>query len=174
MFSKYLKYLLKSLQFAFIVIVRFLKILFRWQKRIELLYLNYNNQNLFDKSYIVINYRFRNVLWYRFGKHKTLEKKIKIFDLTNFDKEFDLIVYGFFQKKVYSLKFEPKLKLDNSSFKTSFSNLSLKLLDQSIPKLAHTGIHLKIDKPIIKNPKIVIKQTIIRVKTNTYNQNEFI
>lgn len=174
MFSHYFKYLLESFQFVFTVIVRSLKILFRWRKEIELLRLDFATEHLFDSSLIVINYRFKNALFYRFGKHLTLEKQIKIFNLKNFESEFDLIVYGFFRTKTYKLKFEPQLQLNNSSFKASFSNLHFKLEQQPISKLGQPVIYLKMDKTIIKTPKIEIVQKIIKLKTSTYNQNEFI
>ena len=88
-------------------------------------HLDYENNHLFENSYVVVNYRFRNALYYKFGNHKTLEKQIKIFNLKNFENEFDLIVYGFFRKKRYKLKFEPNLKLNTDDFKTSISNISI-------------------------------------------------
>jgi len=151
-----------------------MKILFRWRKGIELFRLDFATEHLFDSSFIVINYRFRNALFYRFGKHLTLEKQIKIFNLKNFESEFDLIVYGFFRSKTYKLKFEPQWQLNNSSFKTSFSNLNLKLEQQPVPKLGQPAIYLTINKPIIETPEIVIVHKTIKLKTSTYNQNEFI
>lgn len=167
MFSQYFKYLLHELQFVFIVIVRFIKILFRWRKKIQLLHLDYETEHLFQNSFILINYRFKNALWYRFGKHKTLEKQIKIFNLKNLESGFDLIVYGFFQKKVYNLKFAPQLRLENSNFKTSFSNLTLKLEEKVLLKPKHSNIYCSIPKPIISNQNI-------EIKIDVYNQNEFI
>lgn len=151
-----------------------MKILFRWRKGIELLCLDFATEHLFDSSFIVINYRFRNALFYRFGKHLTLEKQIKIFNLKNFESEFDLIVYGFFRTKTYKLKFEPQWRLENSSFKTSLSNLSLKLKHQPIPKLGRAAIFLTIDKPTIETPKVTIVHKTIKLEISTYNQNEFI
>ena len=174
MLTHYLNYLLEKLRFLKVVITRFLIILFRRKKGIELLFLNYNTEHLFDNSLMVINYRFRNAIFYRFGNHKTLEKKIKIFNMKNFENEFDLIVYGFFRKKTYKIQCEPQLTLNNNSFKTNLSNLTLNLKEQKIPKLAHSPIHLAVRKPNISNQKIIIKNNLIRVKTNSFNQNEYI
>lgn len=167
MFSQYIKYLLHKLQFAFIVLGRFIRILFRWKKGIKLLKLDYTTDHVFDNSFIIINYRFRNAIWYRFGNHKTLEKEIKIFNLKNFDNEFDLVAYGFFQNKRYRLTFEPQLTLDNSNFKTSFSNLTLKLEKKIRPTIITSGIPINMPKPT------VIFQNI-SIITDSYNQNEFI
>lgn len=174
MFTNELTYWLDKLHFILVVIARLFKIFFRRKKDIQELFFKYQTEHLFDTSYLIINYRFRNALFYRFGKHLTLEKQIKILNLKNFESEFDLIVYGFFRKKIYKLKFEPQWRLDNSSFKTSFSNLTLKLKQQPIPKLGQPAIYLTIDKPIIEISKIAIVHKTIKLKTSTYNQNEFI
>ena len=164
MFSQYLKYLIEKLLFFRVVIARLFIILFRKRRDIELLHLDYNKEHLFETSYMVINYRFRNAIYYRFGKHLTLEKKIKIFNINNFENEFDLLVYGFFQKKAYRIQFEPTLTLNNTSFKTTFSNLTLENKVLNGP-----NINCKIEKPIIRTKKIKIK-----IKTNSFNKNEFI
>lgn len=167
MFTEYFKYLIEKLQFIKIVFYRFFIILFRKRKRIELLYLNYDKEHLFETSYLVINYRFRNAIYYQFGKHLTLEKKIKIFNIKNLENEFDLVVFGFFQKKTYRIQFEPKLALNTDPFKATISNLTVKLIEQKLPKLAHPKIYSNIKQPIINTKKI-------KIKNNSYNQNEYI
>lgn len=167
MFSQYLKYLLEKLQFLKVVISRFLIILFRKRREIELLHLNYDKEHLFDTSYIVINYRFRNAIYYRFGKHITLEKKIKIFNIKNFGDEFDLIVYGFFQLKQYKIQFEPQYTLNSDNFKTTISNVTIKLEERKLPKLVHPNLNCIIEKPLINSESL-------KITTKIYNQNEFI
>lgn len=174
MFSHYIKYIIENLSFYRVVITRFFIILFRRRKNIEELYFNYDTEHLFTNSYIIINYRFRNAIYFRFGKHKTLEKQIKIFDLENIEKEFNLIVYGFFRKKIYKLKFEPKLSLDNTTFKTVFSNLNIKLEEKIIPKLTHPNIYCDIKKPQVTIPEIKIDQPKIKIVNTTFNQTDFI
>lgn len=174
MFSQYLTYLLEKLHFYKVVTARFLIILFRRKKRIEQLYLNYSTEHIFDNSYIIINYRFRNAIYYRFGKYITLEKQINIFDLRNFDREFDFVVSGFFRSKTYKLKFAPQLFLNNSSFKTSISNLNIKLEERTIPNLAHPNIYSNIKKPKIIIPNIEINHKPITISNTIFNQNEFI
>jgi len=174
LFTKHLTYLLYKLHFILVVIARFFKILFRRNKDLKELYLYYQTEHLFDTSYIVINYRFRNGLYYRFGKHITLEKQIKIFDLKNCDKEMDFVVYGLFNSKIYKLTFEPQLTLENSSFKTSLSNLNVILTKRTIPKLIHSKVNCNIKTPVIITPKIKIEQPNIKITNTTFNQNEFI
>ncbi|HLO73044.1 MAG TPA: hypothetical protein VK164_03830 [Flavobacterium sp.] len=174
MISNYLLIILEKLHFLKVVIARFFSIFFRKRKGIELLLFEYNTEYLFDNSFIIINYRFRNAIYYKFGNHKTFEKQIKIFNLKNFDSEFQLTVYGFFRKKIYVLKFEPKHKLESEKFKTSLSNFIIKFEEQNIPKLSHPFFYLEMDKSIVKSPKTGIANKQIITKTNSFNQNEFI
>lgn len=165
---------LKKLRFLLTIVFRFFIILFRRKKSIDLLHLDYATEHIFDNSYIILKYRFRNALWYRLGNHKTLEKQIKIFNLKKIDKEFDFVVYGFFQKKKYHLIFEPKLTIDTKSFKTRFHNLSNHLEFQAAPLLS-----IPIFYPDIKELQVTIPKTEITIKpiqtiTNAYNQTDFI
>ena len=174
MVSRYLTLVFKKLQFILIIVGRFFKILFRKRKGIELLYLNYSTEYIFDNSLIIISYRFRNGLWYQFGKHKTFEKEIKIFNIKNFDTEFDLVVFGFFQRKVFKLKFEPQLTINTQSFKTSLSNLSLEIVEKTIPALIQPHLDSNVRKPSLIASKIKVTNKPIKITNNNYNQNEFI
>ena len=174
LFTNQLKYLLDKFHFILVVTARFFKILFRRNKDIKELFLNYETEHLFDNSYLVINYRFRNALYYQFGATKTLEKHIKIFDLKNCDKEIDFMVHGLFDSIPYKLIIEPQLTLENSSFKASFSNLNVKLIERTIPKLIHSKVNYHIKTPFIITPRIKINQPNIKISKPTFNQNEFI
>lgn len=174
MFSHYFTYLFKKTHFILIIVFRFLKILFRKRKKLELLKLNYNTEYIFENSLVIINYSFRNGIWYKFGSHKTLEKQIKIFDLKNFEQEFELTVYGFFQKKTYHLKFEPQLMINNHSFKTVFTNLLVNLKGRNVPKLQAPFISINIENPCVKTRGIKVITKPITINNNTYNQNELI
>ncbi len=174
MFTNQLTYLLEKFHFKLVVIARFFKILFRRNKDIIEIFLNYETEHLFDNSYLVINYRFRNALYYQFDATKTLEKHIKIFDLKNCDKEMDFIVYGLFNKIPYKLKFESQRTLENSSFKTSFSNLNIKLYERTIPKLIHSKVNCHIKTPFITTSRIKINQPSIKISKTNFNQNEFV
>jgi hypothetical protein len=174
MFSHYLTYLLEKLRFIKVVIARFLIILFRRIKGIELLRLEYDREHLFDKSFIIIHYRFRNAIYYRFENHKTLEKEIKIFNLKNFANEFTLTAYGFFRKKTYKLKFEPKLTLETSNFKTNFSNLVNDFEFKTIPNLSTQPFNIELNEIEIKARKLKITPHKLVLKHETFNQNDFI
>ncbi len=174
MLSQYLKYLIEQISFTKTVLTRFFVILFKRNKNIEFIKLNYERKYLFKNSFIIIDYEFNNALWYSFNNRKTLEKSIKIFNLENISSNMDIVVHGLFRKKTYSLKFDPSLKIENQSFKTIFSNLSLNLEENRTPRLIHSSIEISIPNPEIKTSKVNIKNQDFNFKHNTYNQNEFI
>lgn len=174
MISHYLKYLTEKFSYLIIIISRFLLILFRRKKGIELLRLEYNTEHLFDKSFIVILYRFRNAIYYQFGNQTTVEKNIKIFNLNNFKREFELTVYGFFRKKTYKVKFEPKLTLETSSFKTDFFNLKNDFQFKTIPNLSTPNFKIELIEIEIKPSKLKITPHKLALKHETFNQIDFI
>ena len=174
MISQYFISFFHKLKFLYQVIIKAIIIFFRKNREIELLKLEYSGKNIFDNSLIIINYRFRNAIYYSFGNHKTLEKKIKIFNLKNFEKEFELTVYGFFRKKSYKLKFEPKLALETSNFKADFSNLKNDFEFKTIPNLSTQPFKIDLNEIQIKPNKLKITHNKLILKHETFNQNDFI
>lgn len=154
--------------------IRFVKILSRKNRKIEKLHLDYSDEGMFENGYMILNYRFRNAIYYRFGNHKTLEKEIKIFNLKNFENEFELTVYGFFRKKSYKLKFEPKLTLETSNFKANFSNLKNDIEFKTIPNLSAPNFKVELVVIEIKPSKLTITSNKLVLKHETFNQNDFI
>lgn len=162
------------MHFFKVVIARFLIILFRKRKNIEVLYLNYSDKHLFHSSYIILNYHFKNAIWFRFGKYKTTDKHLKIFNLKNFEKEFDLVVYGFFRKKTFRLKFEPELKLEAENFKTELLNLNNKIEFKDILNFHRKPISIELIEKSTNIPKIKVQLETLKIKTKQYNQTDFI
>jgi hypothetical protein len=162
------------LRFFGIILVRFTKILFRRRKNIEIIYLNYSDKHLFESSYIILNYHFKNAIWYRFGKYRTTEKHIKIFNLVNFDKEFDLVVIGFFRKKVFRLKFEPSQTLVTENFKTEFQHLNNAFELKPTPDFYRLPLSIMLNEIKSSNSPIRMQKNKIELQTNKYNQTDFI
>lgn len=159
-----------------VIIARFFIVLFKRNKKIELLRLDYDVNNLFNNSFIIVDYKFNNTIYYRFDGRKTLEKQIKIFNLENINNEIELVVYGFFRKKIYNLKFKPQLTINTENFKTSFSNLTLALFDQNIPKLTKSIkiINNNNNTSIIRHNINITTNNRLNITHKNFNQNEFI
>ncbi len=152
-----------------IVIGRFFKLMLRRRKRIELLQLDYSKKYLFDKSFLIIQYRFKNVLWYNFKDlKKTTEKKSIVFNLANINSStIVFIVHGFLQKKVYHLTVQPDNLLITKSFQTTFFNFNNQTnFSPSLKLLAK--------RPVVKISKIDIKKNTLIINHSSYNQTDFI
>jgi hypothetical protein len=168
-FSDYFKPAINKVRFTFILFGRCLKILFRWRKGIRLLHLEYTKKNQFHNSYLIIHYRFKNALWYNFKNlKKTTEKKSVVFNLKNLGTtNITLIVYGFFQKKIYQINVQPEKTLEAKSFKIIISGIYKETLFTPFFRLdrKHTLINL---------PKINVTKRKIEINPSPYNQNDFI
>lgn len=168
-FSDHIKPLAKRIRFLLIVCGRFFIVLFKLRKGIRLLHLDYEKKHLFDNSYLVIRYRFRNALWYNFKKiGKTTEKEIIVLSLKNVPKvPIELIVYGFFRSKIFLISVTPEHRLQNSSFKTVIKGAGE-------IEIYNKPIVLKGVGPKPKIPQIKLKPSEIQIKQPTYNQTDFI
>jgi hypothetical protein len=173
MIAKLTTSILKKIKFAFSILGRAFVVMFRRRQGIELLRLEYFDEHLFENSYIIIQYRFRNALWYRFGSHITLEKEIKIFNLKKIEKEFNLLVYGLFRKKIYRLKFDPQLTLETSNFKTVLQNFdaNLQLWEPQIVRHKFVPRITKIETMLSKIERIEPK---LKINNQPYKQTDFI
>lgn len=168
-FSDYFKPIANRIKFAFTVIGRVIKILLRRKRDIQLLQLEYSKKYLFDKSYLIIKYQFKNAVWYEFKTLKrTTQKSPVIFNITNLNRtSIILVVHGFFKKEVYTIEIKPENTIDTKNFKTRISNINNKIT--FIPSL-----QLLIKNPKIYMPDININNTPIIISHSTFNQKDFV
>jgi hypothetical protein len=168
-FSDYFKPIAYKLKFIVSVIAKFLTILFRRRKGIKLLQLDYSKKYLFDKSYLIISYKFKNALWYNFKNlKKTTEKQSVVFNLKNLEtNNITLIVYGFFQKKIYDINILPEKALETKSFKTIISGINQETTFAASIKLDRKSTFLNL-------PKINVAKTKIAINHSSYNQTDFL
>lgn len=168
-FSDHIKPTAKRIRFVFIVCGRFFVILFRWRKEIKLLHLHYSKKYLFDSSYLIIRYGFRNALWYNFKNIKrTTEKGIIVLNLKNVPEvPILLIVYGFFRSKTFHISIMPEKTLQNNAFKTA-----VKTTNEI--ELYNKPIVLKDIKLSPTLPKTKLNHPEIQIKQPSYNQTDFL
>jgi len=174
--SDCIKTICERVTFAAIVTSRFFKILFRRRKKITLLQLSYYKDHQFTSSYLVIRYRFRNALWYNFKKiKKTTGKDIIILNLKNIpDMPIELVVYGFFRKKTFSITVVPSCKVQYKHFKTSLKGLnSFEIKHRSI-SLQNKRLVLTPLKIALANLRCIISFPKTQLKQSSYTQTDFI
>jgi hypothetical protein len=169
LFSNYLKPIAIKIKFAAIVVGKSFKILFRWNKNIQKDYLDYSTKNVFSNSYLVIQYKFKNALWYHFkGIKKTTKNTPLILDTANIDAtNITLIVHGLFRKKKYNISVAPIASINTKTFKVKAQHLNIEHRFMPMPKLALQEIE-------ITQPNIAIKHKKINLNHSSFKQTDFI
>jgi hypothetical protein len=151
-----------------------LKIVFKSNRAINLVYLNHNADLLFESSFLVIKYNFQNALFYKINNQTTLSNTPKVFNLSVITNPIEFVVYGFFEKQTYYIEFEPSLTFNSKSFNTSISNFNIELNNPSKLNLSIKTIQNKINTPKIRKQTIILNNQKIKILTQPFNQKEFI
>ena len=174
-FSDYFRPIFAKSKLVFLVAAKFLIITFRRKKGIILLQLDYSKKYLFDKSYLLINYKFKNALWYDFKNlKKTTNKQAVVFNLQNLSSNrITLIVHGFFQKKVYYINIEPEKILETKSFKLNISGFQKKSFAPQINFSTNNPL-IKLERINILEKGITIFKKEIKINHSFYTQTDFI
>ena len=118
-------------EFVTNVAARIIKVFFRTDKNIRLIYSNYSNKHFFGDKFIILDYRFRNALWYKVGT-KITEKRHFLLEKPEESQKMILTVYGFFRKKMYLLDFSAAEYIDSSTFCVEMKKSSLKDLENPV------------------------------------------
>ena len=174
MINRFITLGINLIKLYFKIVLRFLLILFRKDKNLTEIYFEKGNENIFDDSFLIINYRFKNAIYYKVNNKITLENRVKIFNVKNVDSEIHFIVYGWFDKKHYIIEIKPTKSFNNESFKTHFANLNISLTVSDIPKLVNDQIHITTKNVNIETSKVFIPNKKIQIKTNSFTQNDFL
>jgi len=168
-FSVYFSPILKNARFVFKVLFGFFKILFKKERALVLVQLNYCQKHLFDKSYLIISFQFENAILYNFkGIKTTATTEPLVLNLEKLKKSIiTLTVKGFFQKKVYQLEIEPEKTLLTDSFKTRITHISTKKKFSNKPVL-------KAQKITKTTRAIQLKKENLQFNYSTFNQTDFL
>jgi hypothetical protein len=166
--------MINSVKLYFKIALRFLLILFRKERHLVELHFDSGNESLFEDSFLIIKYRFKNAIYYKVNNKLTLENQVKIFNIKNINTVIPFIVYGWFEKKHYLIEVQPDKSLNSTPFKTKFSNLSVSLTTIAIPKLVANQIDIKTKTVAIETSKVYMANNKIQVKTNSFTQNDFL
>jgi len=99
---------------------------------------------------------------------KTTVKQTVVFDLNNIGtNNITLIVYGFFQKKIYHINVMPEKVLDTKSFKTIILGINQQTTFAASIKLDRKSTLINIQKRNVVKVKMEFNHS-------SYNQTDFI
>lgn len=150
-------------KFQLVKIKGFIKILFKRKKKIEKITFDYYKNWHFEDAYLVVDFKFKNVIWIRIGKKKVFDFSAPIiFNLENINTETILFeVFGFFQKKVFEINLNKVAKFNRQQFKTRIDNIYTFELLQQKTSFKKKQIGFQISNPEVNQKKIsLVSQNI--------------
>lgn len=169
LFSDYLNPIGKHILFITLVFARAFVVLSRWNKKIIKRHFYYSSRNNFSNSLMIIEFDFKNVLYYKINNVvKTTETKPIILNINNYHKkEIIFEIVGLFQKRKIVIPIKISNHLHSIKTQAVFSK-SLQL-----------ELHEKIIMPsfkdaAIKEKLIELRQQFISLTNTLYNQNDFL
>lgn len=79
---------------------RFFKIAFRPDKKIKMVYINSSNYHSLGDDILLLNYRFKNTIYYKING-QTTEKLQIVLHKSDVSSVIDIVAYGFFSQKKF-------------------------------------------------------------------------
>lgn len=167
---------LKNIQYYFLKVSRLFCILFKRRKRIEKISFGYYQNWQFENAYLVVDFKFKNAVWFRIGNFKSYDfSKQIVLDLENIHTDtINFEVFGFFQKQVYEISLNKEAQINTQSFKTAIHNINTVELEQQKTKICTPEIVLSISNPTFAFDKISMNPTNIQFEYNTFKIQDYI
>lgn len=182
LFSDYFKHWKSFISFGFIKLTRRIILIFKWNHSIKTIRFNYYKNWQFDNGYLIIDYAFKNAVWFEvLSVKKTSQKQPLVLDLKNIDlDEIEFIVHGLLSKKKIKIKLNNTHSLNSDSFKKSINNINVRGVSNQLTAFAFKNFEI-IPKSIVFKKRFELAKTISNINTNKinvhltpFNQNDFI
>lgn len=166
LFSDKLRRIGLPVKFQLIKVRKLLTILFKRKKKLEKISFEYYRKWHFDNAYLIVDFKFKNAVWFRIGNYKSNDfSKQIVLDLENIHADtIPFEVFGFFQKQVFKINLNKEAKINTQSFKTKINNLNTF-------KLAKQNIKTQIPKIVFQNNKQILKLHKIQFVSNNIKIN---
>lgn len=171
-----IKKLLKTTKFHFLKVSRLFCILFKRRKRIKKISFGYYQNWQFENAYLVVDFKFKNAVWFRIGNFKSYDfSKQIVLDLENIHTNtINFEVFGFFQKQVYEISLNKEAQINTQSFKTAIHNINTVELEQQKTKICTPEIVLNISNPTFVFEKIAVKPQNIQFDYKPFKIQDYI
>lgn len=168
-FANYLRFQLLKLRSGIIVLCK-------QNKALEKIEFDYYKEWHFDNAYLVVEFQFKNALWFRIGNFRSakFDKRI-VLNIQNVDSEtLPFEVFGLNQKQTFQIQLQKELTLETGTFKTRITNHNrLKLQPfQLLSRTPKIGITPYI--PIVKRTELRAESKPVQMKYNQFKTEDFI
>lgn len=158
------------MKFQFSKLWKWTVLLFSWKKNLITSHFNYFMNWRFEDCYLVIDFKFKNAIWYKVGNYKSVNfKNPLILNLQNIQGDNIIFeVFGFFRKEVIKIDLQKVAKLETYDFKTSLHQINLIQNRKSevitnIPKLVGN----------LPLPYVLTKPTTVNIQNIKINIQDF-
>ncbi len=130
----------------------------------------------FDNSYLVVDLKFINAIYFKVGNFKSFDFTKRLFlNLKKLDTDkIKVEVIGFFQKQVFIIELNKEFHLNSKPFRTEIKKISpIEIIQQKtiikIPNLWFSEI-----KPKVTNQNIDLYSKQIKINHKHFNIQDFI
>lgn len=173
---KKLRQLKNYFKFISIKFLKYSNFAFKKSKKLEKLSIDYYKNWRFENSFLLIDFKFKNGIWYKINEIKGFDfSKPVILDLSKITSDsLNLEVFGFFQKQVYKIDLIKEAEIQTENFKTSLSDFSsIKLIQKSLqPKIPK--IELNYHNPIIQFDRILVKNNEVKISFKQFKKENYL
>lgn len=178
--GKKIKFFIQNVRFYLRKAWRWLSLLLKIRKKLQLEYFYYYRYWHFNNAYLIIDFQFKNAIWYKIDNFKSLYSgQPIILNLHNFDsEEIAITVYGFFKKEILKVCIYKTQQLQRGVFHTDIRNLSfepIKIKDIKIERpILVLNNKLQLIVPKVTNfqlSPLSFKKNIVNIKTSDLNIN---
>lgn len=167
--------ILDFLRFYKIVVFRAIKIIFRKDKNLKKIYINYYSNNISRNSFCVIDVKFCNSLYYQINKTKYLYEGNKVINIGHLiDDKIIIRIKGLTDTITEIIEINPEIENNFNNFKLKANDVQLdfKKSFNECAYLPKKGLNISKVKLVSKN--IQFKKHTSHLNYSNYNQNDFI
>lgn len=175
-FYDLLKQLISLLKFHFIRCRKCLGLLFKKNRGLKKLSFDYYKNWHFDISYLVVEFMFRNAIYFKVGDTRSFDfTKPLILNLQKLKTDnIKIEVFGFFQKKVFIIELNKEFQLNSKPFRTAIENISLVEITRQKTRVEIPNLWFVFGNPKITVQSVSFKSKHIAIKSNEFNIQEFL
>lgn len=170
LYSNFIKLASNKVAFVIKVFIRACYITIRWDRRLHQNYLRFSTRYNFDNSLFILEFDFKNVLYYKISNiYKSHTDKNIVFNLNNYpEKNIQFVIVGLFRKKVIIIPIKVNNHLVSIKTKAAFSKPTQAKFSFTEIKLKEKNINIK-----TTNPQLVYTKNTLSINS-PFNQNHFI
>ena len=164
------------LKFHFTRIRKWSAILFKKNKKLKKISLDYYKNWHSESSFLLVNLEFTNAIYFKVGNFKSFDfSKPLILNLKNLNTStIKVEVYGFFQNQIFLIELKKEIQINSQVFQTRFIDLSSVELPRQKTKLQITNYCFSKDKPKIRTQNFSINSKNIRINFSKFKIQEYI